>query len=380
MKNALFSLLFLSSMLFSEEKPLTVRVLIKKVAVNTRIEVKGRHHLYNPKTEMLLKTSTKKRKGIIHDSDHGLVWDEQLKNIHEVRIVPDEKNCSILVDGIQYNGWTEIFGIGGTITIINEIDVDNYLKSLLSAQLRGNWSNETLDALVITQRTALINLIEKREYASWQLEARKEGYRGLTFDKSIHDAVERTRGLILHFNKKPFAATWGENLAGRSVSYRSIFRKAVPSPDGVDHLPSLDNKNKSKWKYSLALANLADQLGIPPIQGIDLFRAEHTSKIYAIRFITERKKFDIGIADFQRRIGSNNLLSNDFQAIIKGKKVYFLGYGKGLGSGLCLASAEILAKRKASLERILSTHFPHTQLVNMRYEGKSSSPTTQAWN
>lgn len=376
----LLSILILFASIFGNEKPITVRVLLKKLAPEATLEVKGRHLLYNPKTETYLTSSNKKKKAKIVAHDKGLFWGDLLSGTFEIRIVPDEKNCSILVDGIQYKGWVEVYNIGGTINVINEVDAENYLKSTLNQQPLPKLSKESIDALVITERTNLYHEIEKGSYASWQLDAEKGGYFGILPGRAIDDAVERTRDLILRYKKKTFAASWGLDHCGRSVSFPSINRKACVVPPGVDNLPSLQTRTKSRWKSSITLDKLAEIAGLEEIKNIDRFKAEKSEKNYALRLIGNGESKDVDFRFLQEALGKTALLSNDFSFTIKGKKVHFTGYGKGLGTGLCLASSEILAARKASVEKILTTHFPGAKLVNMREESGTRPSTSPAFN
>lgn len=377
MKRLLLFILLLCTTLIAEEKPVTVRVLLTKLADKAQIEVKGRHLLYNPKTEAFLSSSHKKKKAPITAHDNGLYWNEILSDVFALRIVPDEKNCNILVNGIQYKGWIEIYNIGGTINIVNEVDVENYLKAKLSPKIPPKFSKETLDAIVITERTHLYHIIEKGSYASWQLESEKEGYLGIAQSRSVSDAIERTRDIILHYEKKPFAASWGFDHGGRSVSFPAIFRKDSDVPPGVDNLPSLHERTKSKWKTSIPFQTLEQIAG--SFTTIELFRAEKSHKVYALRFIGPEGTKDIDIQTLQKSLGAYEIPSNDFTVTIKGKKAHFTGYGKGLGTGLCIASAEILAHRKASVEKILLTHFPGAKLINMRQETGMRPSTNPPW-
>lgn len=377
MKKLLIFLL-LCSALIAEDKPITVRVLLTKLAEEAQIEVNGRHLLYNPKTETFLSTSNKKIKARMTGHEKGLQWNDPIPH-HELRIVPDEKNCSILVNGIQYKGWIEIYNIGGTINIINEVDAENYLKATLSPKLPTKLSKETLDALVILERTNLYHHIEKDAYATWQLQAETVGYLGVAQSKPICDAIERTRDIVLHYKNKPFAASWGLDHAGRSVSFPAIFRKETNVPAGVDNLPSLQAKTKSLWKTSLPLQTLARIAEQKQLTKIQLFRAEKSGKVYGLRLSGPDGAKDLDIQSFQNALKTSSLPSNDFTVSIRGKKAHFTGYGKGLGTGLCVASAEILAYRKASLEKILLTHFPGAKLVNIRQEAGKRPATGFAW-
>lgn len=363
--------LFLTTSLISAEKSIMVKVLLTKLADDALIEVKGRHVLYNPKNNEWIATKTKKKRARITTIDKGLYWGELFPDAFELRIVADEPKASILINGIQYKGTIEVYSIGGTINIVNELDAEDYLKSILSNQITQKYAREALDAIVITERTNLYYLIQKDSYASWQVEAEKVGYSGNVASKLgsvIETAVDRTRDMVLNYKKLPFAAMWGQDNAGRSVPYPAIYRKSAVVPRGVDNLPSIHNREKSRWKTQVQTKTLAEITKMPAIDEIELYKAKNSSKIYALRLIGGNETKDIDFFTLQRALGSGVLPSNDFTVTIKGKRAFFNGYGRGPGVGLCAESAEILAQRNESVEKILTYHFPGTTLINMRRE------------
>lgn len=352
-----------------ENRPPTVRVLLAKLADTALVEVRGRYLLYNPKTDELLSTGSKKKRAKISTQENGIYWGEAYPGLFEMRIVPNEESASILVNGIQYKGCVEIYSIGGTINIVNEVDTESYLKSILGSKVPKKLSSETLDAIAITERTNLFYLIEKDSYASWQVEAEAVDYKGLVAARqnpSVSAAVKRTRNLIMNHKKKPFATSWSENHAGRTVSFNTIFRKNCSVPKGVDNLPSLNRRERSRWRYTTTIQTLANIVDLSTITKIDLFRAERSKKIYAVRFIGPEGKRDISFFKLQKALGKKALKSNDFTIYLKGKKTQFFGYGQGVGVGLCALSSEILAQRKTPTKKILLSHFPDCELLNLR--------------
>ncbi|NGX37450.1 MAG: Amidase enhancer [Chlamydiae bacterium] len=348
----------------------TVKILLTKLSNDALVEVRGRYFLYNPKTDAPIAMGSKKKRAHITSGDTGLTWGEALPGIFEIRIVPADPQSSILVNGIQYKGSVEVYSIGGTINVINEIDAEDYIKAILPPKIHEKYTNETLDAIAIIERTHLYHTIQKDNYASWQFEAEKVGYLGNSASQnaSAIQAIDRTRDLILSYRKKPFAAAWSPNNAGHSVSYLSVFRKNSDTPRGVNDLPSIHQREKSEWKATVPLQTLATIAGFPRLTKIDFFRAEKTNKIYAVRFTEQSESKDLDFFALQRALGENVLQSNDFTIAIKGKKAYFTGYGKGSGVGLCALSADILARRNNCVENILKLHFPESQLLNIRQE------------
>jgi stage II sporulation protein D len=378
-----FALNLSATDLSEQNKPPTVRVLLTKLVEDALIEVRGRYLVYNPKNNELITASSKKKRARIFTREDGIYWDESFPDIYEIRIVPNEESANILINGIQYKGCIEVYSIGGTINIVNEVDTQNYLKSILGPKVDQNLPKEALDSIVITERTNLFYLIQKDPYASWQVEADAVGYTGLIAGRqnsNVVSAVNRTRDLIMHHKKKPFATSWGGNHTGRSVSFNSVFRKSCTVPKGVDNLPSLGKREKNRFRSTVPCKTLSNIVGLSSITEIDLFRAEKSKKVYAVRFISPEGLKDLGFFELQQELGESTLPSNDFTITLKGKIACIKGYGKGAGVGLCAFSAEILAQRKFSTRAILQAHFPGAEILNLHEKGENKPNTSFIWN
>jgi len=380
MRVFLCCLLFLTTTLHSFEgstdpskinKPATVKVLLTKLALQAHVEVKGPFLLYNPHDDSWIAHHAKKKKGKMKVGNRGLIWGKPMKGVDEIRIVPNSPQTKLFVNGNEYKGCIEIYSIGGTLNIVNELDVESYLISTLSPQMKTDLNQEAIDAVVITERTSLYSLIGKSAYTSWHLEAEKVGYLGTNQKKEssqVREAVSRTSDLVLHFEKKPFPTSWGQDLAGQSASYRSIFRRKLKAPSGVSRLPSSLDREKSAWKISFTKKELSALLNSSSLSSISLFKAKGTNKVYALRLSTQSGPFNLDFFAFQKALGKKSLPSNDFSVEMGKKGIIFTGYGEGNGVGLCLKSAHRLAEKNEPCPKILQRHFPGAQLVNIRRE------------
>ncbi len=371
-----------------KSKPATVKVLLKKLASDAILEVKGRYLIYQPQNLLLIDSGISGKRAKISASGRGIKWGELFPASFDIRIVPGDSQSSLLVDGIQYKGCLEIYSINGTINIINEVDVENYLKSILTSRLIEPMSNDVLDLIAVVERTNLYALAYKNRGASWHLEAAKEGYQGypITISSSqINQTIDRTRYLVMTYQNAPFPATWTKNAAGKTVAYTSIFRKGGETPPGVGNLPSSFYREKNKWAFDISKPELAHLFGLDQLSKLDLFHAENSEKIYGIRLTDGEHTKDLDFFTFQNGLGKDRLLSNDFQLVIEQDRIAFSGVGEGPGVGLCLASAEILLKKKQTLKQILSQFFPETELKPLKslnpqsIENKTSTTGAYVW-
>jgi SpoIID/LytB domain protein len=170
----------------------------------------------------------------------------------------------------------------------------------------------------------------------------------------------------LTFNDAPFAATWTENSAGKTVDFAAVFRKALSSPPGVSAPIAAKDRQQNKWTCSLSKELLAQATDLPNVTGVDLYITPQAEKVYAVKVTGESQVKDFDFSTIQKIVGIHKLRSNDFTVAMKGDEVVFTGFGDGPGVGLCLYSAKALAEKGEKAPQILQAFFPQTKLEKVK--------------
>jgi SpoIID/LytB domain protein len=350
-------------------KPATIKVLIARNASGAYLEAKGRHHMYNPANGLEITSSRIGSRHPIFVSENGIKWGELLPGIFQMRLVPGDSQSSVLINGIQYRGCVEVYVIDGKLSIINEVDIENYLKSTLATQFSDNLSDDVMNALAITERTNAYYCVSRNPEACWHVDAKESGYQGyaLTFQNlHVDRALESTRHVVMTLNHTPFAAAWTKDSAGKTADFSTVFRKNALSPPGVQAPLAAKDRDKHSWSLLVSKDELAKRSKLRNISAIDLYLDQSSGKVYAVRLSDETEAHDFDYLTLQKMIGNKRLLSNDFTARVKGDSILFTGFGEGNGVGLCLYSANIMAEQGEDTQKILSTFFPNTKLENIR--------------
>jgi len=211
MTRLLFSLLFLALSFKGFAAEPTIYVRLAKYVPSVLIEVKGEFRIYNPVTGALIATEWKNKRETARPSSKGIIFGDLFPGIHKMQIIPNHPNGSFLVNGIQYNGMLEIEQIEGALHIINRVDAENYIRSILTTHFPERKESALTDALAIISRTQAYYLIAHQGEVSWHVEADQVGYNGCsTFlhNPKIDCSVIETRGQILMRQQRPFSATW----------------------------------------------------------------------------------------------------------------------------------------------------------------------------
>lgn len=358
------------------DKPTTIRVLIDKNLQGSLIETKGVYHIYNPANGKLVQNNAANKRYFLYPTAQGLKWGNEFPATHQVRFVPTEAECSILVDGIQYKGCVEAYDIDGKINVINELDVENYLRSTLATHFLDEENHEVLDAISIVARTHAYYFIGRSNEAFWDVDARDVGYQGhglVLQNPRVDESVESTQHVVMTFKNNPFAAAWTKNSGGKTADYGTIFRREIASPHGVLAPFAAKERKNAQWSVSINRNDLAEIVDLEAINAIELFQDDYSAKVYAVRLSDDHNTADLSFFDLQRIIGQD-LKSNDFTIEDHQGVITFIGYGEGPGTGLCLYSAQMMAERGEKANHILSSFFPDTRLENLRtYPGIPSS-------
>lgn len=352
-----------------KQKPATIKILIQRKAPESLIEVKGRYQVFNPLNGNQITSGIMSKRYTVSAEEYGMKWGEKFPGIHQIRIVPGDSQSTILVNGIQYKGAIEVYEIEGKINVVNEVDIENYLKSTLTAQFPSFVEDEVMRALAVIARTNAYYLASKNKNAFWHIDAEEARYQGCALTSSkihVDRAIETTRHAIMTFQNAPFAATWTKNSAGTTVDFAAIFRKNIVSPSGVQAPIAAKDRLQSKWSFVTPKETFAKITNMRNINAVDLYLAHNSDKVYAVKLSNGEQSTDVDFFTLQKVMGANKLKSNDFTVALEGDQLVFTGYGEGPGVGLCIYSACRMAEKGEKAPKMLSAFFPNTQIEKVR--------------
>lgn len=372
-------LMLCTPLLALEEKPPTIKVLVGKLSDKVRLDVEGPFQLTPIECDEPLLSAPKGRRGPLTTTEKGLKWREIFSDVFEMRLIPTHEKTIWSVGGQPFKGCLEIYSIGGTLNLVNEVDIENYLTCHLASKSLQDLKPSAMQALAIVARTHLHYIAERGAYANWQVTLGKTGYPHPQKNPTIAEAVKNTRGQILTYKGKTFPTSWSANSAGETISYTAMLGKAKnETPLGARHLPSQVIRERKTWSLSVRPERLLDIVDLPDFSQIELFHAEGTSKVYGLRFSGEEGDKEIDFFRFQKALGAHLVRSNDFTVSLKGDRIIFSGYGEGIGVGLCLASADAMAAHGQEASKILARHYPEAKLEKV--DAKALYAPKAPWN
>lgn len=188
-----------------------LRILVVHDKPGVVLEVKGKYKIYDPNTNMHMGKGYSGKRKYIQPLNDGLKWGEEFPGVFQIVVAPEDKTTTTIVDGIEYKGSIYVYDIGGTISIINQIPFDEYVKTVLSSKLQQPLPEEALAALSIAARTNAYYLKQNARNNFWDVEAKQIGYQGYALSNPsslIDQAVKITHNMIMSESSSPFVAQW----------------------------------------------------------------------------------------------------------------------------------------------------------------------------
>lgn len=257
-----------------------------------------------------------------------------------------------------------------TLTVINQLDVDEYLKGVLPLEVHHDWSIESLKAHAVVSRTfALFKSIEKRgQDFALRDTVESQVYGGSLFHKAMTDqAVESTRGEVLTFRDHIFPAYFHASCGGRTILPERIW--AVHPNAVFQEVTCSFCKNSKHWRWSFTMP-LSDIEAVMQKKGYPaknlkriFFKGRDSSgRVSNVILEYERSQLTILALNFRVFLGYDRLRSLKAWVEVKNSLAHFHGFGWGHGIGFCQWGAKRQAELGKTYHEIIEFYFPRSEI------------------
>ncbi len=221
----------------------TIKVLVADNKDGVILEVKGRYKLYNPENNKLIVSRLGGKRKYMQGLVDGLKWGEEFPDLHQIMVKPDSPETTITVDGIEYRGSVCVYDVGGYISVVNEVEIEDYITALLAPLYKESISTEALAAVAITARTTALYQSQNPRSAFWAIDAGQVGYQGcaiVSCTPKMIEALNATKHMVLSKAEAsskaidPFIAGWGGMEAGARQATISLSQAESMAQNGQD--------------------------------------------------------------------------------------------------------------------------------------------------
>ena len=253
-----------------------------------------------------------------------------------IELIPDKG--LVFCNDRWYRGRLIIFTNGDkkNITVANNVDIEDYLLSVVPSEIPNKWHKEALKAQAVAARSYSYGYMGRRKSKGYDLESSVEDqvYLGISSEKkSTTNAVKETEGIILlGKDGKPLIALYHSSGGGYTDSIENLWNEKPsehikPRPDYDDNSPHFQwYRNYSKNEIN----NLLKDLNIGEIKDIIPISKSVANRIMWLNVIGIKGQKKLRGEELRRAL---KLPSSKFNLKIEKDVVKFFGRGGGGGVG-----------------------------------------------
>lgn len=306
------------------------------------------------------------------------------------------------VNGAPYRGYIILTNKNGTIQVVNEVDIEEYLYSVIGKEMSPSWHIEALKAQAICARTYAINNWNKYASKGFNLCATQmsQVYPGIASEtESTVRAVEETRGQIVKYNGRIAETFFYSSSGGKTADVKYVWGSSFPYLVCVDDPYEDEKESSSVWSVTFTKADIQKKLSnagvdvgnvkkvyvdasdngtvyrviIEGDKGDYVVKNERTRTFFGVKSQyytingegasdnTELIAISNGFNEFSKTNASNiiNLLSENSEPT-ESDTFTFNGRGWGHRIGMSQYGAKKMAEAGFSADKILTHYFPGT--------------------
>lgn len=289
-----------------------------------------------------------------------------------VRLAP--RSGFLQVNGRPYRGIVEIRrASSGRLTVINELDLEEYLYGVVRSEMDPRWPPEALRAQAVAARSLAVYSAGRYAAEGYDVRSTTDSqvYGGVAAeDPRTTTAVDATRGQVILYEGRAVFAAFHADSGGATENSEFVWGGAIPHLRGVPDPYSRDATNH-QWSLRLefgAIEAALQRAGRPVtgLQRVEIVATSPSGRVMTLRLVTATGTVGMRGTDFRTAIGVATVRSTLFtvRALPGDAAVELTGRGSGHGVGMSQwgARGQALAGRD------------YTEILRYYYTGVSVGP------
>ena len=352
--------------------PELVRVAIVRDSRELDLAIHGSYRLRDMSSGLVIGTGKYLQESKVRLLGRGILVGLDVYPSKDLTIEP-ARDASIIIDQRPFRGEvTFIRTPDNHITVVNNINVEDYIKGVLYHEVSHFWPMEALKAQAVAARTyALYSINHGPKPYDVTNDIYSQVYGGRDSERYRTDlAVDHTRGQVLTYQGKIIPAYFHATCGGATEDAKELWNiPDLPPFRGVPCAFCKDSPHMH-WKKNFRLRDIQNTLNVRgykvgTIQKISVIDRDRSERISHLKIIQKNgEELIIKGKDFRDVMGPNVLMSNNYEIVIQGYFVDFMGKGWGHGVGMCQWGALGMARQQFNYKQILAYYYPQSELID----------------
>jgi stage II sporulation protein D len=276
--------------------------------------------------------------------------------------VKPQQGGYIWIDDRWYRGSVRVIATKKQLLAINHVDLEQYLYSVLGAEMSPTFPTEALKAQAVAARTYALYRSQSTSQKAFDVDSTQASqvYRGLSGESNTTQAaVNATLGQIVTYQGKPILAAFHSASGGHTENVEDIWSDRVPYLRGV---PDYDLGSPGyEWTQTFTTAQLSQSLKIKQIRTIAPDRLTQFGSVLSLKISGDTTK------TFTGRQFRTALKLRSLRFTIVPTPTGFLLTGRGYGHALGMSQwgAYNLAEQGLKYPSILAHYYQDVRLEKL---------------
>ncbi|MBL8990300.1 MAG: SpoIID/LytB domain-containing protein [Phycisphaerae bacterium] len=281
--------------------------------------------------------------------------------------------------------------------IIESVQMEEYLKGVVSAELPSQWPVGAFRAQAVAARSYAVHERARSRAAGKPFDVEStvadQAYKGASELPQAVQAVRETRGVILTWMGGPLRAYYSSTSGGRSASARDTwpigpgYEYNLAGPLQATAREHADEASPlHRWTVVRSRAELTQRLrqwgrtnghALRNITALDSIKVSSVNEVgrptrylvlqpggqsYTMTAEALRQACNTEVQGLPAVTRASRVSSGDLEATVAGDAVTIKGRGFGHGVGMCQYSAKAMADRGDAWQKILANFYPGAEL------------------
>lgn len=282
------------------------------------------------------------------------------------------QDLTVAINGKKYFGGVRIDKKNNSLTVINLVTVEEYLRGVVPEEMPLPAQTEALKAQAVAARSFALKNRSRHGSDGYDLCANVhcQFYGGVDSAKDTTDKViAETRGEVVVIGEKIVDTNFHADSGGWTESVAEVWGTAAPHLQPVEEL----EKKTHHWTKEFTVADFSSKLGgdFGNLKKIKLSKLKigksakdrsRSGRVKTVQLTGSKKMLKLTGNELRSKF---SLPSTLFDMKISGKKVIFEGYGYGHGVGMSQNGANAYAKKGWNYEKILKHYYSGTTLKKL---------------
>jgi stage II sporulation protein D len=359
----------------SDLQDVITRVAILKDATQAAISVRGQYEIIDSVNGERLMAGRRYPASRLVPVDEGLFIGKKYFPRQELTIVPKKDVTVYVPDGTpkRYRGELKIVTDGETVTLINYVELEDYVQGVLFHEVKHRWPMAVLKAQAVATRTYALYQIQERKGRPWDVtsDIYSQVYGGRSAERHRTNlAVRRTAGKIMMHGLDIVPAYFHANSGGHTENAGELWNHSDDLLPGRDD-PYSEDQPGFDWKKNFHSREVKDRLNddgimIGDIEHIEVIERSPSGRVRRLK-IMDRQGGSVIVTGktFRQTLGPNFVRSLKFDVDMQGYYFDLIGHGWGHGVGMSQWGAYSMATQRYNFEEILAFYYPNAELIEL---------------